>query len=44
MTLIWIILVIGFIVFISIPIIGTIYGIKFLDWITRKLQDYVDKK
>lgn len=41
--MIWLILTIVFLVFISIPIVATIYGIKFLDWITQKVEEYVNK-
>lgn len=43
MFLIWVILVLGFLIFISIPILGAIFGVKFLDWITKKLEDHVNK-
>lgn len=43
MILVWVLLGIGFIIFISIPIAGAIFGIKFLDWLTKKVEDHVDK-
>ncbi len=43
MLLIWIIVIIGFLIFISIPVFGAIFGIKFLDWIAKKIENHVDK-
>ena len=42
--MIWLILIVCFLLFISIPIVATIYGVKLLDWITQKVEEYVNKK